>query len=864
MIHSTVEYWRYINSLPPGHEDRPTARVCHLLDRAFQRWQDRPRWPSPQQMCHLFEGDPDRTKRLATLPVAVRRGMAIRETLRRATLPEVAEQAGTFSIHPDELVVGCIPPYSVGQGKELVGHLTQAESLHFSLEFLNDRSSFGHIVPDHETVLKKGLRTLIGECKSKTESLAKKKARSARDERSINFYRSVVEALEGVIEFATAYSAEASRIAERLPLDDVRRTSLNEIAVRLERIPAEPAQTFHDAVQCIFIVHCALHTSGEIVPLGRLDQLLYPYYERDSLSGMLPQDEELRTRTAQELIDCLWVKLGERATLDHRHVEDRFTFADGSLLGLKGPSNFDQGGLLNQWMQQVTIGGYTATDDEVPTDGTNPITFLCLEAARRLPVNSPTLDLRLHRKLCTPDGDKLFLAAARTILSGGAHPILMNDDLIVPALKNGTGGTVELSSARNYACDGCYETLFAGETEFTFGMISAVEMLENALNRGAGIAASGPMHLRGWKRSLRTTPAEEINSFEEVLGLFREHLEVACHRYYHGVLKYYGEKEEVAPSPLLSAMIRGCLEKGRDLTGGGARYHLVSPLLVGLSTCVDSLHSLRRLVFEENMLSLDELVSCLRGNWGERPSVIEPRLPQERVREIRKACLSQQKFGQGHEEVDRLAWDLIRMFYDIAHSVRVHEVHAPALRRLREEYGKEFELLIAPGVGTFEQYVFSGSFCGATPDGRLAGQPVASDLSPAPLPADLEPTVADGKDRINHIRQVRLFDGMRSYFSDSVNLLSDGAPGDLNLPEEFPVDELVKAIRHFAEGKAGNILTFTVADPQTFLRAIQDPSNYDLLRVRMGGWSEFFIALCPDHQQQHRRRPLFVPSGGRG
>src|SRR5262249_17011280 len=149
------------------------------------------------------------------------------------------------------------------------------------------------------------------------------------------------------------------------------------------------------------------------------------------------------------------------------------------------------------------IGGVIANESEPPIDATNDVTWMCLECARRMPLNSPTLDLRVHKN--TPRD--LLEAAAETLLTGGAHPVLLNDDRIIESLKNKTGGTVSLKSARNYACDGCFETMFAGETEFSFGFVPALDVLEKALNRGAGLGAAGAVHLRGGKDSWRTPPA---------------------------------------------------------------------------------------------------------------------------------------------------------------------------------------------------------------------------------------------------------------------------------------------------------------------------------------------------------------------
>lgn len=880
MIHNTVEYWQALqllelferdparrgDELPPlvrraqlDRGDLPTPRVCRLLQRAFVRWRDKAQWLEERHTGHLFDTCRSERERgrLERRPVAVRKGMAVAKVLDLVTREPAASEAGTFDVHPDELVVGSMPPYSVGQGKELVGYLTGDEELRHAANFLNDRSPFGHTVPDHGVALK-GLAAVIGQCEAGVEKHAKGGADARR---RAAFYESVKLALEGVLVFAGRYADRAEErvaaLADPPPagetpaeraVRDERRAGMAAVAERLRRVPAKPARSFADAVQCIYIVHCALHTSGEVVPLGRLDQLLGPFYAADVKSGILTRP------AAQELIDCLWIKFGERASLDPAHIEDRFTFADGALLGSKGPSNFDQGGLFNQWMQQVTIGGVAADDDPEPTDATNPVTFLCLDAARRLPLNSPTLDLRLHRG----SPPELFDAAARTLLSGGAHPVLLNDDLLVPALRGRTGGRVELRSARNYACDGCFETVFAGETEFSFGFVPAVDLLEKTLNRGAAIGTAGPVHLRGSKSSWRTPPAGRLATYPDFRREFARHLELSCHRYVFALLRDYGEKEEVAPSPLLSALIGGCLESGRDVAGGGARYRLFAPLMTGISTCADSLYVIKTLVYERKEFTLDELVACLKQNWKPAPA---GGVPEARVAEIHARCREQPKFGHGHRKVDELAWQLVREFCAAALAARDHPNHAAAWARLQKRYGsakRKFEILLAPGVGTFEQYVFGGGFCGATPDGRRAGEPIASDLSPTPLYADCVPK--PGEPRLDpHPRTSPVDAVLASYADAALHDLSDGAPPDLVIAEDFPADRLADVVRRFALGESGNLMTFTAADPATLHKARTDRDGYDLLRVRMGGWTEFFIALFPDHQAQHVGRPPVTP-----
>jgi pyruvate-formate lyase len=852
MHHNDVQYWRHLQSLPPDHEDLPSPRVCRLLLDMFERWKGRPGWLTERQVGHLFRDRNDlgeaEKKQLAAQPVPIRKARAIRRMLELILDPAIARTSGSSHILAEELIVGTLPPFAVGQGKEFVRYLTEEEELAGALDYLNELSPMGHIVPNHGLMLTNGFDAMIADARQRAV------APGTGSQQAV-FYESVAQSLEAVVAFAAHHAAMARALAAQLPESDANRASLEQVAACLDRAPAKPAENFHQALQAIYIVHCALHWTVEIVPIGRLDQLLEPFYQRDLARGVLTREQ------AQELIDCFWIKLDEHVILNFRHAENRFTSSDGVLTGFFGSSNYDQGALLNQWMQQITVGGQLPNDSAEPVDACNEVTRLCLAAARRLPLNSPTLDLRVHAN--TP-GDVLELAA-RALLSGGAHPVLLNDDIIVPALAHNTGAEIPLAAARNYACDGCFETMVAGESEFSFGFISALDLIEKTLNRGAGLGASGPAHLRGTKDSWRSKPAAEIAGFDEFSTILRTHMTLGCHRYIRALTTFYGNKANIAPSPLLSALISGCIEKGRDLTAGGARYHIFSPLLVGISNATDSLHVVHELVFGKRAFTLTELTTCLATDWGHRMFDVAgqntvafgPYLPRARIDEIRRLCMAESKFGNGVETVDRWAWWLLDTFADCVHAVAKDPLHAAGLKRLAEQYGDPFTLHLAPGVGTFEQYVFSGSFNGASPDGRRAGASIASDMSPAPVPNDM-PATSMVEGRLQHARPAKLHDSLRSYANPVMERLGDGAPIDYNIREDMPLPELVAMIRKFANGEGGSICTFTAADPETFAAAQQNPEQYNLVRVRMGGWTEFFVALFPDHQEQHKRRPLYA------
>jgi len=852
MHKNILSYWQTLENLPQGHRDKPSSRNCILLQEMFEKWHTKPAWLTQDQLGHLFDYyKGESRKKVENLSVMERKGLSVQKTLELITREEFWFNGQTMQVHPLEMVVGSLPPYSVGQGKELMRYLTEKEALKWEIQFLNEWSPFGHTVPDHNVILKHGTSGIIEMCQNYKKS--------SNNKAKISFYTAIINIMEGINHYANAYADRCEKLKNAYNPEDFEFKNMGAIANRLRRVPAKPAESFLDALQCIYFMHCALHFTGEIVPLGRLDQLLIDYYRKDLANGNIREVE------AQNAIDALWIKLDEKVILNRRFAEDRFTSSDGALLGTGAASNFDQGALLNQWMQQITIGGVIANNANEPEDAANEITEMCLHAARKLPLNSPTLDLRVHKNT----KPKILKLAAEALMSGGAHPVLLNDDRIIPALHKKTGGNVELSSARNYACDGCYETLFAGETEFSFGFVGALDILEKALNSGAGFAFSGATYLRGTKGSFRTKQAINIKSYREFYEILLHHLEIGCHKFFNGILNQYGIKENVSPSPLLSSMITGCLERGRDISGGGAKYKLFSPLMTGISTAVDSLYVIKKLVFEDDFMTLEELVCALRTNWGQEMELVGLYLTKDRINEIRAKCIEQPKFGHNNKEVDEIAWQLIEDFYNKLEKAKSSDVHKEQWKTLEKKYSDEdapFEILIAPGVGTFEQYVFGGSFIGATPDGRLKFQAIASDLSPSPRNTilkneDKDETINEQNSKIENNLidnpNTTLIEGINSYKDNRIDLLSDGAPADLNIREDFPLEELVKVLEKFAKGDGGNILTITVANPETFEKAEKNPEDYNLLRVRMGGWTEFFITLFPDHKDQHKRRPHY-------
>lgn len=861
----------------------PTDRVVELLGYSFSRWHDTwyRRRPAPE-LGHLRNYLEDGE----SMPESIteRKGLATKKTLEllssydRIPLqpgvdepgridpslpgpdPDTMGEAGrlfdTFRMHPREILVGVVPDYTLGSGYEVMRYLDPEELNEAFLLKLNEAGAAGHNVPNYQRLLHLGVAGVIADLKARHDS-------PGADDEAQKFYRSGILAFEGVQAYLRNYAGLARRIASEGRLGRRDRENLDAIAERMGGLAEKPPESFVEAAQLVLSMHCCMHIAGESVSIGRLDQLLAPYLENNSISK-----EE-----AQEIIDCFWIKMDEKVLLNHRHFNDRLERGGGAITYEGG--DFPQGAALNQWVQQVTVGGYRAEPGD-PVDACNEVTRMCLRAARRLPMNAPCLSLRVHS--ATPED--ILDEAARVALSGGGHPFLINDDKMVPALvKSGEGvvegrSIVEVADARDMVCDGCFEALLAGKNEFAFSYVPVPSAIEMALNRGRTYAAAGPVHVMGLKESFRSPPAREIRSFEEFYQIFLDHYRLKLVDFYGGMLSRYGNLSRICPSPLLSPLVDGCSESGRDMTAGGARYKLLAPLMNGMACAIDSLFAIQSLVFsDEAVFTLEELHTCLLCDWGydmKEPfysaSIGEDRIAvqAERFKHLRAYALKLPKFGKGHEAVDRfgrrLVRDLVKLATDLIRSP--DRVIAEKMKSLREQFGTEdrpFEFVITPGIATFEDYAGVGSFLGASADGRRCFQTVASDFSPSPQPPDL-PVPRHGRPAVRSLKSWAA--GPTSDGSDEIDPfgigLSNGSPIDVNIREDFPLDELTDLIRSFARGELGtNMMSISCADPQTLAGAQRTPERYDLVRMRMGGWSEFFVAMFPHHQEQHMRRPYF-------
>ncbi len=643
------------------------SRLQRLKDRLFQEYYRKKEWWGDD--LSIFDDDPT----LAKKPLVVRKALAVQKVTREMPI----------EIKADELVVGICTMSSVGFGHTFPRYETDAEAEAAARVCLNRKSVWGHHNPYYPHILSRGLEGIIREARERQAQMP------AGDAARRDWYEAVAVSLEAGGILAKRYAELAAYLSGEAETEE-RKRELLEIARICRRVPMKPAESFHEALQSAWFIHAILQSTLDYTSIGRVDQWLWPYYERDLARGTLTRER------ARDLLGSYLVKFNERVQLNNTHIEDHFTFGDWSQGGdpnletthLKMSNDMDYtfGQSSNHWLQNAVVGGLTPDGQ----DGTNELTHMVIELVNELDLIDPLISVRLHKG--SPEA--LLDTTARALSKGGAQPTVFNDDVIVPGMVEHLGIPVE--DARDYSNDGCWETIPYGRTEFGYGHIEVLLSLESTLNRGRSLLNGNPIGPDSGD------PAAFV-TYEQLFVAFQAQVKSRIDAAVENKLKYYDEVHKIAPDPFLSGLMDDCLAKGKDITERGARYRLYAPLVTGLSHCADSLAAIRKLVYEEKKVSLPRLVEILRSDWaGEEP--------------LRQYCLNRvPKYGNDDDYVDSIVGQVLGFFCDCF-----------------DEWNRKVDWLIfAPGIGTFENYPRFGYICGASADGRKAQATISSNYSPS-------------------------------------------------------------------------------------------------------------------------------------
>jgi len=426
----------------------------------------------------------------------------------------------------------------------------------------------GHISVDYAKVLAKGLNGINDDVRAELEKL---EATNPADLKKMHFLNAVLVSNEAVIRFAGRFAAEAERLAVA-ENNSARKAELLEVARICRKVPANPAESFHEAIQSFWFIQLVLQleSNGHSISPMRFDQYMYPY---------LVMDKAITTEKAQELLDLLYVKFSEI-----NKVRD-----EGSTKAFGGYPMF----------QNLIVGGV----DREGEDATNELSYMCLQATANTKLYQPSISIRVHSD--TPA--ELYRKAAEVSRLGLGMPAYYNDRFIIPALLS-RGLTRE--DARDYGIIGCVEPQVAGKTEgwHDAAFFNMAKILELALNNGVD-------PLTGRRMGPETGELDGFASYDEVMkayGTQMKHFVKLLVISDNAVDMAHGQR---TPLPFLSALVDDCIAKGMSLQEGGAHYNFTGPQGVGVGNVADSLAAIKKLVFDEKAISLGDLKKALATNF---------------------------------------------------------------------------------------------------------------------------------------------------------------------------------------------------------------------------------------------------------
>ena len=637
----------------------------------------------------------------------------------------------------------------------------------YSLSNTMARFHVGHFIPNNEKLLKKGF---LGIKKDAEERLGRIDRTNLEEVKKIPFLNGVIMAMEAAAEIGNRFAAIAREMANS-EKNAERKEELLKIAEVCDWVPANPARTFYEAIQSIWfsqILHYwEMRDTASISP-GRIDQYLYPYYEEDIREGRITKNE------AQELIDCFLLR------------PSWFLY---SLNSRKGYLLTDTAGIA----QHVDVGGFRADG----TDATNELSYMILEGMMHTRLVEPDVGLLVHSR--TPED--LLLKACQLCALGTGHPeFINNDNLVVNLLGRSTLGgesPITLEIARKASTMGCNEPTLAG-TDSGYCTSVYIQLLPGILE---SILTQGK---KGWPEGV-TAPQigdpRDFKSFEELLEAIRKQLVWGFKM--ETIATNIGERliAEFDPTVYQSAFIEDCIEKGICREEGGARFNF-GPFVscVGVTDLGDSLTAIKKLVFEEKKITMDQLCDALEKNF-------------EGYDDLRQMLLKAPKFGNDNDYADeQTAWVM-------------HIFSQEAIKNKNTRGGHKIPVHIP-----LSSYVRAGAAVGALPSGRLAEEPLADSLAPT-QGSDVSGPTAVFKS-VGKVDHAEVFAGI------SFNMRLD----PVIFKEDYGFKRMADLIRTFVDLKIHHV-QFNVISSDTLKAAQKEPHKYKDLMVRVAGYVARFVEL---------------------
>lgn len=673
----------------------------------------------------------------------------------------------------------------------------------------------GHVTVDYAKVLRIGYKGIIAEAEAE---LAKYTPDHPEYPRRSRFLRAVIMTSEAAINYAKRYAKLAMETADKTT-DPVRKKELLQIAMNCAKVPENGATSFYEACQSFWFIQMLIQTeaSGHSISPGRFDQYMYPYYKADLEAG------KISPMFAQELLDCVWVKLNDLCK-----VRDA-----ASAEGFAGYSLF----------QNLCAGGQTKDG----VDATNDISFMCIQATMHVLLPAPSFSVRVWNG--TPH--EFLMKAAALTRTGVGLPAYYNDEVIIPALLN-RGLSIE--DARNYNIIGCVEPQCGGKTEgwhdaAFFNMLRPLELVMNSGKDKSGVVADGT------QIGPVTPDVTRMKSFDEFFDAYKTQMNYMLKLLVNADNAIDMAHAERCPLPFESSMIEDCIGRGLATQCGGAVYNFTGPQGFGIANMADALYAVKTLVFEEKKFTMAELKEAIDHNFGE--DITDSAAQTLTTNEVKKLAeagkpvtenlikeiYNRVKTYGNTSDYQRARYRKIKTLIDSVPKFGndIEEVDAFA-REVAYTYTRPLETFKNPRGGSYQAGLYPvsanvplGAQAGATADGRLAFTPVADGVSPSAGKDTHGPTAScNSVSRLDHgIASNGTLFNMKFHPS-----ALEGTTG---------LESFVALIRGYFDQK-GSHLQFNVVSRETLLDAQKHPEKYKSLVVRVAGYSALFTTLSKSLQ----------------
>ncbi len=632
------------------------------------------------------------------------------------------------------------------------------------IPFNDFQGSTGLSYVDYRKVLERGYEGIISEAEAAMAGIPDSDP-EAEDKRA--FYTAVITAAEGIIELATRHARLASEMA-RTASSEERAKELQETAEICGQAPQRHARTYREAVQSFWFAFCGLQQMDMPMELpgARIDQYLYPFYQRDIEEGRLSRED------AQEIIDELFIKFNQVVFLGE-YVITRVV--DGN------STRFD-----------LTLGGV----DRDGKDATNELSYIFLKAADAVRLLHPSVTIRLH-----PNTPELFFQAVGEVMTNGSNVVQVFNDKII--IESFTRVGVPVEDARDYILTGCIQPLSGnmyGPSCSVF--FNGPKILEMFLNGGKPI-----LSLAGDDADMQTP---QFATWEDFYAAFKEYYRCVLDR----ALSQYRLVSDIQrrdlPNPMLSPLVDGAFERGKDVKAGGALNNASGIALIGNGTLIDSLAAIRDVVYMKKSHTLDEVIGWLKTDFEDN---------EEERQMLRNHA---PKFGNGDSRADEIAKDLVD-FTD-----------GFLLSQPRTYRGGVHVL----SMHTEAHHIYQGSMVGASADGRHAGEAMSPGCGPTSGMDKEGPTVS--------MQSVCAMDFTKMAGGSSYNQRYSPKMFDT----EQGVQSFISLLKTYFFKLGGQHLQISTVDTETLRDAQKNPANYEDLLVRVTGYSARFVELTEATQEE--------------